>query len=218
MQYVTWIGFGIFWMFLSFDPVSRFAWVLENVLLVCFLAVYLTSYRTVSWTTQSFVAVLAFLLLHVIGAHFTYSLVPYDELFESSFGVGINQLFGWHRNQFDRLVHFAYGLLLSIPLYERLSRARCRFVGATTVMLVMSSSLVYEFIEWGAVLVLAGDEGMAFLGAQGDPWDAHKDMFFAVLGSVITVTVLWLWLGPFGSQLRRKPSAGLVRASKFGSV
>ncbi len=214
MQYVTWIGFGIFWMFLSVDPVSRFDWVLENVLLVCFLAAYLASYRTVSWTTLSFVAVLAFLLLHVIGAHFTYSLVPYDELFESSFGVGMNQLFGWHRNQFDRLVHFAYGLLLSIPLHERLSEALHRFVGAAVVMLVMSSSLVYEFIEWGAVLVLAGDEGMAFLGAQGDPWDAHKDMFLATLGSLITVT--WLWLGPFGSHLGRKPSMGLVRASKFG--
>ncbi len=60
MQYVTWIGFGIFWMFLSVDPVSRFDWVLENVLLVCFLAAYLTSYRTVNWTTLSFVAVFGF--------------------------------------------------------------------------------------------------------------------------------------------------------------
>ena len=215
MQYVTWIGFGIFWMFLGVDPVSRFAWVLENVLLVCFLSAYLASYRTVNWTTLSFVAVLAFLVLHVIGAHFTYSLVPYDELFESSFGVGMNQLFGWHRNQFDQLVHFTYGLLLSIPLHERLSEALHRFVGAAVVMLVMSSSLVYELIEWGAVLVLAGDEGMAFLGAQGDPWDAHKDMFLATLGSLITVT--WLWLGPFGSHLGRKPSMGLVRVGKRGS-
>ncbi|MCZ6642288.1 MAG: DUF2238 domain-containing protein [Gammaproteobacteria bacterium] len=214
MQYIAWIGFGIFWMFLAMEPVSRFDWLLENVLLVTFVAVFLSSYRKVDWTTASFVAVLAFVFLHVIGAHFTYSLVPYDELFESSFGVGMNQFFGWQRNQFDRLVHFAYGLLFAIPLHERLSQARDRFVGAFVVMLVMSSSLVYEFIEWGAVAVLASDEGMAFLGAQGDPWDAHKDMFLATLGSVITVTVLWLQLGPLKTRLKRKAAVGLVRSSR----
>ncbi|MCZ6856216.1 MAG: DUF2238 domain-containing protein [Gammaproteobacteria bacterium] len=214
MQYIAWIGFGIFWMFLAMEPVSRFDWLLENVLLVTFVAVFLSSYRKVDWTTASFVAVLAFVFLHVIGAHFTYSLVPYDELFESSFGVGMNQFFGWQRNQFDRLVHFAYGLLFAIPLHERLSQTRDRFVGAFVVMLVMSSSLVYEFIEWGAVAVLASDEGMAFLGAQGDPWDAHKDMFLATLGSVITVTVLWLQLGPLKTRQKRKAAVGLVRSSR----
>jgi len=214
MQYVAWIGFGIFWMFLGVEPVSRVDWVLENVLLVLFVAAFLSSYRKVSWTTASFVAVLAFVFLHVIGAHFTYSLVPYDELFESSFGIGMSQLFGWQRNQFDRLVHFAYGLLFSIPLHERLSRARYRYVGAVVVMFVMSSSLASELIEWGAVLVLASDEGMAFLGAQGDPWDAHKDMFLATLGSVVTVTALWLRMGPLETRWRRKPAVGLVRSSR----
>ncbi len=214
MQYVAWIGFGIFWMFLGVEPVSRVDWVLENVLLVLFVAAFLSSYRKVSWTTASFVAVLAFVFLHVIGAHFTYSLVPYDELFESSFGIGMNQIFGWQRNQFDRLVHFAYGLLFSIPLHERLSRARYRYVGTAVVMLVMSSSLAYELIEWGAVLVLASDEGIAFLGAQGDPWDAHKDMFLAMLGSVVTVTALWLRMDPLETRWRRKPAVGLVRSSR----
>ncbi len=214
MQYIAWIGFGIFWMFLAMEPVSRFDWLLENVLLVTFVAVFLSSYRKVDWTTASFVAVLAFVFLHVIGAHFTYSLVPYDELFESSFGVGMNQFFGWQRNQFDRLVHFAYGLLFSIPLHERLFQARSRFVGATVVMLVMSSSLVYEFIEWGAVVAFADEQGMAFLGAQGDPWDAHKDMFLATLGSVATVAILWLRRHPLGFYPRKKPSLGLLRSEE----
>ena len=62
----------------------------------------------------------------------------------------------------------------------------------------MLSSLAYELVEWGAVGVFAAEEGMAFLGAQGDPWDAHKDMFLATLGSVISVAVLWLrYTGPF---------------------
>lgn len=191
MQYVVWLVYGGFWLLLAFDPVSRFTWVLENVVVTIFLVGFLSSHRYLNWSRMAQAAVLGFLVLHALGAHYTYSLVPYDELGRLLFGVSINEAFGWQRNQYDRLVHFAYGFLLSLPMLEALRRriSRRRDAAAITLMLVMSTSLVYEIIEWGAVIVFAGDQGQAFLGAQGDPWDAHKDMTLACFGSLLSVTI-----------------------------
>jgi len=196
MQTLLWLAYGFFWMLLAFDPVSRFTWVLENVLALVFVVFFLLSYRRINWSRMSQVAVLCFLALHAIGAHFTYSEVPYDE-FGRLVGISINDFFGWERNQYDRLVHLAYGFLLSLPVLEALRLAarpspnlRYRYPAAVTVMIVMSTSMVYELIEWGAMIVFGGDEGLAFLGAQGDVWDAHKDMFLASCGSLLSVTLL----------------------------
>ena len=197
MQYLLWLAYGFFWMLLAVDPVSRFTWVLENVLALVFVVFFLLSYRRITWSGMSQSAVLGFLVLHTIGAHFTYSQVPYNEFGWSVSGISINEIFGWQRNQYDRLIHFAYGLLLSIPVLEALRLAsrpspnlRYRYPAAITVMIVMSTSMVYELIEWGAMIVFGSDQGLAFLGAQGDVWDAHKDMFLASCGSLLSVTLL----------------------------
>lgn len=197
MQYLLWLAYGFFWMLLAVDPVSRFTWVLENVLALVFVVFFLLSYRRISWSRMTQAAVLCFLVLHAIGAHFTYSEVPYDEFGQSVAGISINDIFGWQRNQYDRFVHLAYGFLLSLPVLEALRLAsqpspglRCHYPAAVTVMLMMSTSMVYELIEWGAMIVFGGDQGLAFLGAQGDAWDAHKDMFLASCGSLLSVTLL----------------------------
>jgi putative membrane protein len=128
--------------------------------------------------------------MHVVGAHYTYSAVPYDRALASALGVSLDALMGWERNQYDRVVHLGYGLLLSLPFMEVLRRlGQRRLLGASVVMVVMSTSLLYELIEWGAMLAFGADQGMAFLGAQGDPWDAHKDMLLATLGSVVSVAL-----------------------------
>lgn len=108
-------------------------------------------------------------------------------------GHSLNGLVGWQRNNFDRVVHFCYGLMLAYPVRELLLRAwNLRgFPGYFFALdLTMSSSLLYELVEWAAAGVFGGDLGMAYLGTQGDVWDAHKDMALAGLGALLAVCAM----------------------------
>ena len=116
--------------------------------------------------------------------------MPYDAFFERVFGVSLNQTLGWERNHFDRAVHFAYGLLLTYPMREvflRLVDVRGFWGYFLPLDLTMSTSMIYELIEWGAAVAFGGDLGQAYLGTQGDEWDAHKDMALAVVGACIAM-------------------------------
>jgi putative membrane protein len=93
---------------------------------------------------------------------------------------------------FDRLVHFSYGLLLAYPIREmflRIGNVRGFWGYFLPLDLTMSTSMLYELIEWGAAEYFGGDLGMAYLGTQGDVWDAHKDMALASLGALIAMLI-----------------------------
>ncbi len=123
--------------------------------------------------------------LHAIGAHWTYSLVPYDEAFVTLTGHSFDAWMGWERNHYDRFVHLAYGLLLAYPIRElflRVAEAKGFWGYFLPVVLTMAASMFYELIEWAAAEVFGGDLGIAFVGAQGDVWDAQKDMSLATVG------------------------------------
>jgi putative membrane protein len=107
-------------------------------------------------------------------------------------GASLNELFGWERNHFDRLTHFAYGLLLAYPLREvflRVADVRGFWGYFLPLDFTMSTSMLYELVEWGAAGVFGGELGMAYLGTQGDVWDAHKDMALASLGAVLAMSL-----------------------------
>jgi putative membrane protein len=184
--------FAIVFAWLAIAPSYRADWLLENWLVFALLAYLLRGYRRDPLSPASYIAIFAFLTLHEIGAHYTYSEVPYDAWFENTFGTSFNGLFGWERNHFDRLVHFSYGLLLSYPIFELLVRntdAR-GFVGYfVAVNLAVAGSAWYELIEWAAATAFGGDLGMAYLGTQGDVWDAHWDMGLAAAGAVLGLLV-----------------------------
>jgi putative membrane protein len=129
----------------------------------------------------------------VVGSHYTYAEVPYDQWFQSLTGTTINELFGWERNHFDRLVHFSYGLLLAYPIREmflRVVNVKGFWGYFLPLDLTMSTSMLYELVEWAVAIVLGGDLGMAYLGTQGDIWDAHKDMALASLGALIAMIIV----------------------------
>jgi putative membrane protein len=108
-------------------------------------------------------------------------------------GRDFNSIVGWDRNHFDRVVHFLWGLLLVYPAREvflRVADAKGFWAYLFPVLLVMSTSLLFELIEWGAVLVFGGDLGMAYLGTQGDVWDSHKDSLLATTGALIASFVI----------------------------
>jgi putative membrane protein len=141
----------------------------------------------------SYTLIFLFLCLHAVGAHYTYSLVPYDAWVESLTGRTLSSLTGWERNHFDRLVHFSYGLLLAYPAREvflRVANVHGFWGYYLPLDVAMATSVFYELIEWGAAVALGGDLGVAYLGTQGDPWDAQKDMALASVGATTTMLII----------------------------
>ena len=153
---------------LGIAPHYRQDWLLENVLVMLALPALVFGFRRLRFSDASYAALFVFLVLHEIGAHYTYAEVPWDRWFAALSGFSLHDALGLSRNPFDRAIHFAYGLLLTPAVVE--------LVAARTV-----SPGAWRF---------GGDLGEAYLGTQGDPWDAQQDMLLALLGSVVTVVVL----------------------------
>jgi putative membrane protein len=186
------VTFGIWFAMLAINPVSRSTWLLENGLVIAFVAILALTYRSFPFSRISYTLIFLFLCLHEIGSHYTYSEVPYDDWFERFTGATLNARMGWERNHFDRAIHLAYGLLLTYPIREiflRVARVRGFWGYFFPLDFAMSTSLTYELIEWGAAAAFGGDLGQSYLGTQGDAWDAHKDMALAALGALIAMTV-----------------------------
>ena len=176
----------------AIDPRDRADWALENALVIVFVAALAVAYRGFVFSRVSYTLIFVYLCLHEVGAHYTYSEVPYEAWTQALFGVSLNDLFGWRRNHFDRLVHFLYGLLLAYPVRElflRVASVRGFWGYFLPLDLTMSTSMAFELFEWGAAEYFGGDLGVAYLGTQGDQWDAQKDMALASLGALIAMSL-----------------------------
>lgn len=189
---------GALMIWSGWAPWHRQDWLLENLLVVLALLVLWAVYRRLPLSRLSWTLVFSFLWLHEIGAHFTYSEVPYEAWWRSVTGGSFNALVGWERNNFDRVIHFFYGLLLAYPIREiflSLVKVRGFWSYFLPLDLTLSSSAFYEMIEWAAAGIFGGDLGAAYVGTQGDPWDAQKDMALATLGALVAmgVTALVNW-------------------------
>jgi putative membrane protein len=186
---------GIFlalWAALAIAPFDRADWALENLLTVATLIWLVPEHRRRPLSAVSLVLVFVFMCLHITGAHYTYAEVPYERWGQELLGLSINGALGWERNNFDRVVHFAFGLLLVVPMRLQLRHATGlseRWSWWLAFNLVLVGSSLYELLEWGAALVVGGDLGMAYLGTQGDEWDAHKDMALAIAGAALALSV-----------------------------
>ena len=181
---------GVTWTLLAIAPYNRQDWLLENLLVVAAVVLLAATYRRFPLSRLSYALIFLFLMLHLVGAHYTYAKVPYDDWAQTLFGRSFNEMVGWQRNNFDRVVHFAYGLLLAFPIREvflRVAGVRGFWGYFLPLDLTMSSSMLYELVEWGVVGVFGGELGQAYLGTQGDVWDAHKDMALASLGALVTM-------------------------------
>lgn len=184
------IPFGIFWLVLAVRPYDRMVWAAENLLTVATVIALVSTYPTWPLSDLSYSLIVAFLVLHTIGGHYTYVRVPYDAVTDAIVGVKPSKAFGWVRNHYDRLVHFAYGLLVAYPLFELLE-SYAQPIGIWSYVLspalIMATSMIFEVLEWWMTELLGAGQGAAYIGAQGDEWDAQKDMGLAALGSVIAM-------------------------------
>jgi putative membrane protein len=181
----------VWWIALAIAPLDRRDWLLENALLVVAVALLAVTYRPFPLSRASYTLIFVFLCLHTLGAHYTYAEVPYDRWWASLTGTTFNEWVGWERNNFDRVVHFSYGLLLAYPIRElflRVAGVRGFWGYFLPLDLTMSTSALFELIEWLVAVVVAGDLGAAYLGTQGDIWDAHKDMALASLGAFVAMS------------------------------
>lgn len=186
-------AFILIWVALAVSPVSRADWLLENLLVLVAVPVLVATRDRLRFSNASYLCLFAFLVLHAIGAHYTYSLVPYDRWWQAVAGIPLNEMLGWERNHYDRLVHFLYGALMLPPareLLERYAPSRGVWRWLLPVCFVMSHSVAYELVEWIAALIVAPDLGHAYLGTQGDEWDAQKDMALATGGSMLSMLVV----------------------------
>jgi putative membrane protein len=187
------ILFAIEWAALAIHPLYRADWLVENILVFLGVPILVLLSRRFPFSRVSYTLVFLFLCLHEVGAHYTYAKVPYDAWVQALTGGSLNSLLGWQRNQFDRLAHFAFGLLLAYPIREifmRVADTRGFWSYYLPLDVTMASSALFELIEWGAALAFGGDLGAAYLGTQGDPWDAHKDIALASLGAFLAMVII----------------------------
>ena len=187
-KYFLWLigAFLLFAVLEGIAPNDRQDWMLENVLTVLVIILLWATRNTFTLSRLSYTLIFTFLFLHEIGSHYTYAQVPYDQWWQQLFGYSLNEALGFTRNHFDRLVHFSYGFLLVYPIREifiRVANVKGFWGYFLPLDLTMSTSMLYELIEWGAATYFGGDLGVAYLGTQGDVWDAHKDMALASLGA-----------------------------------
>jgi len=183
------------WTVAAIEPRFPRAWLLENLPLLPALPFLFVLYRRRRLSDRAWVQVTAFLLLHVYGAHYTYANTPIGFWLQSSLEL--------HRNHYDRFVHFAFGLLLVQPLRELLPQPTVRRELFVAAAMIGTLSLAYEQLEWITAVLSDPAAGAAFLGAQGDAWDAQKDATCATLGSLVAVVISYPWRDS-GSPARRR--------------
>lgn len=190
MQKYHWfllVTFLLVWVWAAINPVFPHDWLLENYLVFLFVPIILILGYYFKLSKVSYTLITIFMILHVIGSHYTYAEVP--------FGYTLQDWFGASRNMYDRVVHFSCGFLLFYPIREvfmRLAKVRGIWGYILPIDLWGSFSAIYEIIEWRAAANVAPEAGLAFLGSQGDVWDAQKDMGLALLGSVIAAIIIFI--------------------------
>lgn len=200
--------FLVWWTILAIAPWYREDWLLENLLVFAAVPLLVWSWRRLPFSNGAYLCLFAFLCLHELGAHYTYAKVPYDAWWRQLSGASLDALLGFRRNQYDRLVHFLYGLL-AMPAVVELLAARAPARGPwrwlVPLFFVMGHSVLFELVEWWAAVVFGGPLGQAYLGTQGDEWDAQKDMALASLGGALALIVL-------GARGRLRPAPPLPPA------
>jgi putative membrane protein len=162
-------------------------WILENTLVFLFLGFLGFNYKKFQFSDLSYLLICVYLCLHVYGSKYTYA--------ENPFGYWLKDALDLSRNHYDRIVHFSFGFLLAYPMREMFLKwlKFPNWVAWTLpIEITLSISGFYELIEWAVADVFFKAQGDAYLGTQGDIWDAQKDIFLAFIGSILATTIVSL--------------------------
>ncbi len=175
--------YAVIWAVAAVGPVSREDWLLENLLVFLTLGIVVWGYRRRPLSNGSYVLITIFMATHAVGAHYTYAEAPP--------GFWMQDAFGFERNHYDRVIHFAYGLLFALPFRELAARTGTRrpWDSAFAASAIFASSALYEIIEWAVAMIVSPEAALAYLGTQGDPFDAQKDSAMAMIGAIIALPI-----------------------------
>lgn len=170
--YLVWFGV------MAVNPYSRDVWFAENLPIVLIVGALAATYKRFAFSNASYLLMSVLVFLHTAGGHYTFERVPFG---------AVTDLFGFTRNHFDRIAHFSVGFY-AYPIAEFIfrkgytrSKGLLAFTGITAIFTVAA---VYEIIEWWYAAAADPAAGLAFLGSQGDIWDAQKDMLADGLGAI----------------------------------
>lgn len=172
-------------LFLAFDPVSRVIWLTENsIAWLVVLTLIVFYFKGVRFSKTAYTLMAVFLYFHTVGGHYTFERVPFG---------AVTEFFGFERNHYDRICHFMVGFFAypAMEFFEGRGIIKGRFWAAfLMVMAIFGFAAIFELVEWIYAELAAPEAGNAFLGSQGDIWDAQKDMLCDGLGAVCS-TVLY---------------------------
>jgi len=187
--------FILVWTILAINPRWPMVWFVENIATFIALPLAFWLEKRHPFTNFSALLIFLFLLLHIVGAHYTYSEMPGLE--------AINDLLNFERNHYDRFVHFMFGFLIFLPLTEVLSKTihSKAVILALSLFILFGVSSIYEIFEWIAAISMEPKIGFSVLGAQGDLWDAQKDMAMAHIGALFAMA---LWYKKIGTGIEHK--------------
>jgi putative membrane protein len=178
-------AYAVVWIITAIRPIDRGDWFIENLLVFAAVPILILTYRRLPLSDASYLLLAIFLALHAVGAHYTYAKVP--------LGDWMKEALAWDRNHFDRLVHCLFGLLLLVPVREVLIRTvgtRGFWSYALSFTVIVSASGFFEILEAIVAQIVSPELGIAYLGTQGDPWDAQKDMAAAITGGLCSIVIV----------------------------
>lgn len=165
------------------EPYDRQVWWTEMAMVFVLLGVFGGLYRRLRLSLVSWFFIFLWCYLQVVGAHYTFELVPFDS---------VTRCLGFERNHYDRVAHFVVGLN-AVGVAELLWRYRLapglRTAAVYSIVVVMAVANFWELVEWLYAEIDGGSAGLAFLGSQGDVWDAQKDMLMDTLGALVGAVI-----------------------------
>ncbi len=172
--------YAIFWIAVAMEPLDRFTWFLENIVIFLSLPLFILSYHKFRLSNRSYILIFIFAILHTAATYYTYSNTPWGDFLSAAMG--------WERNHYDRIVHFLYGVMM-MPVAANIlalhlpSKKFFRWLFLFSIIFTIGS--VYEVAEFLVGVTTSPEEGLGFLGFQGDIWDTQKDMALQALGAII---------------------------------
>ncbi len=173
----------VLFLLCSIDPKDKTVWIAENITVLLVVLPLVFTYKKFRFSNTAYFLMSIWVYMHTIGGHYTFKDVPFDF---------VNNLFGWERNNYDRIAHFSVGFY-AYAIAEFLDRKK--LVNSNVIMFlfpifsIFTVAAIYEIIEWLAVIYMDPEAGLDYVSAQGDIWDAQKDMLSDGLGSIFATSL-----------------------------
>lgn len=180
---------------LAIAPIDRMTWLVENITVWILIAgILIFRARKICFSKTAYSMMFVLIYLHTIGGHYTFALVPFD---------WVTDFFGFSRNHFDRMAHFSvgfYAFAIAECLHRRQLVANRFLLCSYPIFTIASVAALYEIIEWIYAVLANPEAGIAYLGSQGDIWDAQKDMLADTLGALFAVCLYCILRQPQDRQ------------------